>query len=223
MVKKFRIVMIFIIIIIIGVLFLLKTKSEFNKIENRILDDDLGVTITYTQKAQLEELLKENQMFLEGLVNDIATDEELKQCFYINIPFDYPNEDIGFYRSGAGEDYKIDISDDLSDKFKYLSGTLKINAITISSDESKENVYLFYQSNCLDNTHLGVLCSPLDENVSNASTVNMAFIHDSAVKTFEIYKQINIDSDYFWYYEYSRDTNKYTFWDRLYDLYMKNL
>lgn len=209
--------------IIIGSIFYLKAKTEFTKIENKVLDDNLKITITYTKREQLEEVLNTNQIFFDEIVSEISENEYTKSLSYINIPFDYPNTDIEVYSGKQSSIEDKSINDELREKFEYLSNELKFNVITIIPDSSGELVYSFYQSNCLDNTYIGITCSPVEQSINNESHLSVAFTKNTSVRTTGFYKIINTNSSNYWYYQYSRDTQTYGFWDRLYDIVMGNL
>ena len=226
--KKNKTKILFILFIILAVLFSIAkiTKSEFEKIENRIINRDLDIRITYTKREQLDKLLKENLPFFSEIITEIRSDENLNYCNEISIPFDYPDEDVKLYFAGfinKEEKEDIVINDDLRDKFIYLSNEFKINCITIMPDGNSEYVYAFYQTDFLDDTYIGIVGSPVDQNIEDKPTKKFAFTKYDPIRTNIIYKPIDVDSDYYWYYKYSRDIMFYSFWDRLYDIVYNNL
>lgn len=212
----------FILFIILSVLFSI-TKLEFEKIENKVINSNLDIHITYTKREQLDKLLKENLSFFSEIIKEIQSDENLNYCSEISIPFDYPNEDVKLYPVDSDNKEEIVINDDLRDKFIYLSNELKINCITILPDGNGEYVYVFYQTDFWDNTYIGIVGSPVNQNIEDSPTKKFAFTKYNPVRTNTIYKPIDVDSDYYWYYKYSRDIRPYTFWDRLYDIVYNNV
>lgn len=212
--KRFTIIgLVLIILIVFFYLFFEKTMVEFDKIENKIIDEETNTKIVYTKRDQIEELFRDNKEFFEEIVNELNKIENIDKYSQISIPFDYPESDVIFY----GHDEKVNLSDKLKEDFKYLYNVLKINEIYIrlSFDTEREKDVFINNHIPVDFIFLQKEWAPNDNYVGI-----QAAVYELLPSKFR--DKIDKTTDWHWYYVISRYP-EYSFWQKLYDVVYGNL
>ena len=206
-------------------------SAEFAKIENEVVDKyDEKVIVTYTTKNEIEKLYINNQKFLSELVHELNEIEDIYKYTQISIPFNYPEKDVMFY---GNKDNKVEVSESLKEKFILLSRGLKINQIFIriisAGEEHLSNgnlncTFIFSQWDCMNNSYIGLMASPINLELKEDSFIDVAFDferHKTVVRNLKLDTYEGI----YWYYRLSRDTDSrlYPFRNRVYDIVKGNL
>lgn len=218
-------------LIIVFVIFYKIMSGEFAKIENEVVDKyDEKVIVTYTTKNDIEKLYINNQKFLSELVHELNEIEDIYKYSQISIPFTYPEEDVMFY---GNKDNKVEVSESLKEKFILLSRGLKINQIFIriisAGEEHLSNgnlncTFIFSQWDCMNNSYIGLMASPINLELKEDSFIDVAFDFD---KSKTVVRNLKLDTyeGIYWYYRLSRDTDSrlYPFRNRIYDIVKGNL
>lgn len=230
--KKIYIVnIVWVSLIIVFVIFYKIMSGKFAKIENEVVDKyDEKVIVTYTTKNDIEKLYINNQKFLSELVHELNEIEDIYKYSQISIPFTYPEEDVMFY---GNKDNKVEVSESLKEKFILLSRGLKINQIFIriisAGEEHLSNgnlncTFIFSQWDCMYNSYIGLMASPLDLK-ENTGILDDVIFNFNDYETIVLNSKIDTYECIYWYYRLSRDTESrwYPFWNRVYDIVKGNL
>lgn len=226
MMKKYIFISLFILFII---LFIKKGVYEFNKIENEKLIDwisDNEITVTYTTKDDIKNLYKNNKDFFQDLVFELNKIEDIHKYNEIQIPFNYPQNDLLYYGNSKDNIYLYPNSV-LKDELIFLSNELKINRIYIrltngfieenSNDELLNCDYIFAQDDGSDDSYIGIAASSANYGDNTGHILKNIFKNYNGTSAF--LSKIGKVDNVFWYYRCSRSMSikKYNFWQRVYD------
>ena len=201
------------VLIVFSFLFYNKTRAEFDKIENKVIDSETNTKIVYTRKNQIERLFQDNKEFFEDIVNELNKIENIDKYSQISIPFDYPESEVIFY----GYDEKVNLSNELKEDFKYLYNDLGINTIYIRLSFDTE-----HEKDVFINNHIPVDFIFLQKEwAPNDNYVGLqAAVYELRLSEFN--DKIDKTTDWYWYYVMSRYP-ECSFWQKLYDLVYGNL
>ena len=133
----------------------------------------------------------------------------------------------------GNKDNKVEVSESLKEKFILLSRGLKINQIFIriisAGEEHLSNgnlncTFIFSQWDCMNNSYIGLMASPINLELKEDSFIDVAFDferHKTVVRNLKLDTYEGI----YWYYRLSRDTDSrlYPFRNRVYDIVKGNL
>lgn len=222
------------IAIILSVVFYLKGCYEFDKIENEMVIDWISkneITITYTTKNDIKNLYNNNKDFFQDLVFELDNIDDIYKYDQIQIPFNYPENDLFYYGNSKDKVY-LTVDSSLKEKLIFLSNELKINRITtrLTNGYREENSnnrlncdFIFTQDDGRDDSYIGIAASTAEYGDNTGYIFKQVFKSYSGNCAFM--SIIDETDDIFWYYRCSRemDKRKYGFWQRLYDVIHCNL
>jgi hypothetical protein len=216
--KIFRVIIPIIIIITIASI----AVSFFRycaKKNNEKLDSELNIKNLYPTYASIEKLCTEYSVNLKEIINTVDECNENYDSVCFNMPLKTESKnDIQLYHPQQGH---ISMTEHLADELiqlNLLTGINYIECLYMGNTSDGYQIFRFVQTNYKkdDLNYLIYVRTTERPNIDSFSNMKKLLFH--RYNLFSYNKIITSDTQGYWYFCASRDSDKYNLYYRLYDL-----